>query len=290
MKVINRSVPYVQRILFGYRMKNRFAYAFSFLALLLFVVACMKRLPEQTIGSNGVPFGVSVVLPRNVNNGEREPAVLKESAVTVSVPAEDEFYVGRERYPKDDLGDMVSRRLKGQAEADRIVYVAGGAFVDYRNIVGVIDKIRKKGVTRIGLLVDQQSTRGEAPSLFRVQIPAKPDPNDDLSKFKPDPLTLVVSISRDLNLELNREPTGTATDTAKLTQTLTRIFQERKERHAYKSGMETRTDVPEDERIEKTIVVKANRSNKYGDVVRLIDAIKGAGANSIVLQIDDLSD
>jgi len=271
-------------------MKTKCAYAFSLLAILLFVVACMKKLPEQTIGSNGVPFGVSVVLPRNVTNADRESAVLKESAVTVSVPAEDQLYVGRDPVPKDVVGEMVSRRLKGQAETDRIVYVAGGAFIDYGNIVGVIDKVRKEGVTRIGLLVDQQSRSGEAPSLLRVQIPAEPDSNDDLSKFKPDPLTLVVSISRDLKLQLNREPMGTATDTANLTQTLTRIFQARREQHAYKPGMETRTDVPEDERIEKTIVVKATRSIKYGDVVRLIDAIKGAGASAIILQMDDLSD
>ena len=271
-------------------MKNKFAYAFLLLAILLSVVACMKKLPEQTIGSNGVPSGISIVLPRNVSNGDREPAVLKESAVTVSVPAEDQFYVGREPVPKDVVGDLVSRRLKGQAEADRIVYVAGGAFIDYRNIVGVIDKIRKEGVTRIGLLVDQQSRSGEAPGILRVQIPAEPDFNEDLSKVKPNPLTLVVSISRDLKLQLNQEPMGPATDTANLTQTLTRLFQARKEQHAYKSGMETRTDVPEDERIEKTIVVKATRSIKYGDVVRLIDAVKGAGANAIVLQIDDLSD
>lgn len=271
-------------------MKTKCAFAFALFAILLFVVACMKKLPEQTIGSNGVPFGVAVVLPRNVTNADREPAVLKESAVIVSVPAEDQFYVGRDPVPKDVVGDMVSRRLKGHAEAERIVYVAGGALIDYRNIVGVIDKVRREGVSRLGLLVDQQSRSGEAPSLLRVQIPVEPDPNDDLSKLKPNPLTLVVSISLDLKLELNREPMGTATDTAKLTQTLTRIFQARKEQHAYKPGMETRTDVPEDERIEKTIVVKATRSNKYGDVVRLIDAIRGAGANPVVLQIDDLSD
>jgi len=192
--------------------------------ILLLVVACMKKLPEQTIGSNGVPFGVSVVLPRNVTNADREPAVLKESAVTVSVPAEDQFYVGRDLVPKDVVGDMVSRRLKGQAEADRIVYIAGGAFIDYRNIVAVIDKVRRQGVSRIGLLVDQQSKSGEAPSMFKVQIPAEPDPNDDLSN-KPTALILVVSISRDLKLELNREPMGTATDPSTLTQTLTRIFQ-----------------------------------------------------------------
>jgi biopolymer transport protein ExbD len=54
--------------------------------------------------------------------------------------------------------------------------------------------------------------------------------------------------------------------------------------------METRNDVSEDERVEKTVVVKAQRSTRYADVVAVIDAVKGAGANPIVLQIDDLSD
>ena len=83
---------------------------------------------------------------------------------------------------------------------------------------------------------------------------------------------------------------GEAADPSTLEQTLTHLFQERKEQRAYKPGMETRTDVPEDERVEKTIVVKAQRSTRYGDVVRLIDAVKGAGGSPIVLQIDDLSD
>jgi biopolymer transport protein ExbD len=52
--------------------------------------------------------------------------------------------------------------------------------------------------------------------------------------------------------------------------------------------METRTDVTEDERIEKTVFVKAPRSLKYGEVVKVIDAIKGAGANPVGLQVDDL--
>jgi biopolymer transport protein ExbD len=52
--------------------------------------------------------------------------------------------------------------------------------------------------------------------------------------------------------------------------------------------METRTDLPESQRIEKTVFVKAPRSVKYGDVVKVIDAIKGAGANPVGLQVDDL--
>jgi carbamoylphosphate synthase large subunit len=62
----------------------------------------------------------------------------------------------------------------------------------------------------------------------------------------------------------------------------------RAETRAYKPGMETRTDLPEAERIEKTVFVKAPRSIKYGDVVKVIDAIKGAGANPVGLQVDDL--
>ena len=56
----------------------------------------------------------------------------------------------------------------------------------------------------------------------------------------------------------------------------------------YKPGMETRSDVAEDERIEKTVVIKAYRSCWYGEVIKLIDVVKGAGANPIILQVDDL--
>lgn len=77
-------------------------------------------------------------------------------------------------------------------------------------------------------------------------------------------------------------------DTSSLSQTLARIFQQRREQHSYKSGMETRTDLPEDERVEKTVVIKAYRSCRYGDVIKIIDVVKGTGANPIVLQVDDL--
>jgi biopolymer transport protein ExbD len=52
--------------------------------------------------------------------------------------------------------------------------------------------------------------------------------------------------------------------------------------------METATNIPEDQRIEKTVFVKAPRALHYGDVVKVIDAIKGAGASPVGLQVDDL--
>jgi biopolymer transport protein ExbD len=126
------------------------------------------------------------------------------------------------------------------------------------------------------------------PSRFKADIPTQRDPNEDLSKLKPNPLTLVVSISPDLQIKLNQDSLGSVNDTAPLAQKLAQTFKERKDQRAYKIGMENRQDLKEDDRIEKTVFVKAPRAAKYGDVVKVIDAIKGAGASPVGLQVDDL--
>jgi biopolymer transport protein ExbD len=126
------------------------------------------------------------------------------------------------------------------------------------------------------------------PSKFQADIPTQRDPNEDLSQLKPNPLTLVVSIGTDLSLKLNQDNIGSVNDTGPLSQKLSQLFKQRQETRAYKPGMETRTDIPDKDRIEKTVFVKAPRSLKYGDVVKVIDAIKGAGASPVGLQVDDL--
>ena len=126
------------------------------------------------------------------------------------------------------------------------------------------------------------------PSSFKADVPTQRDPNEDVSKLKPNPLTLVVSITPDLQIKLNQESMGSVNDTSALSAKLQQTFSQRREQHAYKVGMETATNVPEDQRIEKTVFVKAPRVLHYGDVVKVIDAIKGAGASPVGLQVDDL--
>jgi biopolymer transport protein ExbD len=126
------------------------------------------------------------------------------------------------------------------------------------------------------------------PSRFKADIPTQRDPNENIQNLKPNPLTLVVSISPDLQIKLNQDPMGSVNDPTALAAKLQQTFQQRKEQHAYKVGMETATNISEDLRIEKTVFVKAPRALHYGDVVKVIDAIKGAGANPVGLQVDDL--
>ena len=151
----------------------------------------------------------------------------------------------------------------------------------YINVTPLIDVL-------LVLLIISMVVTPLKPSRFQADIPTQRDPNEDLSKLKPNPLTLVVSIAPDLSIKLNQDALGSVNDTTPLAQKLALTFAQRKEQRAYKVGMETRTDVKEDERIEKTVFVKAPRALHYGDVVKVIDAIKGAGANPVGLQVDDL--
>jgi biopolymer transport protein ExbD len=133
--------------------------------------------------------------------------------------------------------------------------------------------------------------------IFMVAVPLKhsrfeaklPEPPDD-QVLPPHIHTLIVTISPDRTLQLNAfSGMGSIDDTTKLSATLLKLFEEREGNHAYRSDMLTRFDVPEAARIEKTVFIKAPRSLPYGDVLKVIDGIKGAGANPIGLQVDNLN-
>src|SRR6267143_1009294 len=156
----------------------------------------------------------------------------------------------------------------------------GSRAVPYINVTPLID------VLLVVLIIFMVVTPLK-PSSFKADVPTQRDPNEDVSKLKPNPLTLVVSITPDLQIKLNQDSMGSVNDTSALAAKLQQTFSQRRDQHAYKVGMETST-VPEDQKIEKTVFVKAPRALHYGDVVKVIDAIKGAGASPVGLQVDDL--
>ena len=122
---------------------------------------------------------------------------------------------------------------------------------------------------------------------FRDIVPSEPPP--PTAEVKPHPLTLVVEIEIGGGLKLNGEDAGTVEDTGELARRLKEIFAERRRTRAYAPGMENRADLAEEERIAKAVSVKAPPSLKYVDVVKVIDAIRGAGGNPTALQVDDVT-
>jgi biopolymer transport protein ExbD len=124
------------------------------------------------------------------------------------------------------------------------------------------------------------------PHSFAAKLPAQPDDIDRVVNDK----TLVVTVQPDHTLKLNGldSDMGTVEDPSKLSVALVTLFKLRTINHVYRAEMVTRLDVPEEHRIEKTVFIKAPRSIAYGQVAKVIDGLKGAGAEPVGLQLDDL--
>ena len=123
------------------------------------------------------------------------------------------------------------------------------------------------------------------PHRFNAKVPSPPDGRI----LPPDPRTLVVTVDVDRSLKLNGlTGMGTVDDISKLNQKLAALFDERAKNHVYSDTLATRSDLPESQRIERTVFIKAPRALPYGDIARLIDGIKGSGAEPIGLQVDNL--
>jgi biopolymer transport protein ExbD len=124
------------------------------------------------------------------------------------------------------------------------------------------------------------------PHRFLAKLPAEPLNRRDVD---PDPLTLVVTIEPDRTLTLNHlKNLGTVDDPSILNAKLITIFEDRRRLHSYRPEMMTRVDLPEHMRVQKTVFIKAPLSIPYGEVARVMDGLKGAGAYPIGLQLDDL--
>lgn len=124
------------------------------------------------------------------------------------------------------------------------------------------------------------------PARFEAKIPAEQQKPD--LKTKPNPDSLIVSINEKLEIKLNKDDAGSLENLGKLNAELARIFEIRRQNGVYRTDALTRTDLSEDEKIQKTVFIKAPRTISYGVVAKLIDGVRETGANPVGLQIDGL--
>lgn len=252
------------------------------------------------LGVSAAAQDPSVELARGLSNATAYPASTTDSRVVVSITANDELYVSNRLVLKNRLGGEIKDLLK-RRDGNTIVYIAASHGVEYEKVVEVLNIIREQRVDQFGLIVDRGSASEILRGVFLIEVPTIRDPAEDLARLKPNPLMLMVSVSSELELNLNRNPgprpgdlcfdevpNGMGSEPDKLRKWLKCLFDHRTTQHAYKVGMETRTDLTAEQRTEKTVFINASRSIKYGDVLRVVDALKGAGTNPIGLKLDDL--
>ncbi|HTG92756.1 MAG TPA: biopolymer transporter ExbD [Pyrinomonadaceae bacterium] len=105
--------------------------------------------------------GITVALPKNMNNPDVDPNIIKESSIVISIPNDGEYYLAKKRLQREQLADEVDGMLeKIKNEQDRIVYIKSGVGVSYGDVVNVINEVRKLGVDKIGLVADKKKKGG----------------------------------------------------------------------------------------------------------------------------------
>lgn len=157
----------------------------------------------------------------------------------------------------------------------------GSKAVPYINVTPLIDVL-------LVLLIIFMVITPLKPTRFKTLVPEKSEELNEAAKQSPR--TLSVAVSNDLKVSLTRGADkiaeGSVNDPGPIAARLSQEFKDRRDKNDWKPGAENRPELSADERIEKTVFIKAPQTFKYGDVVKVIDAVKGAGASPVGLQTE----
>ncbi len=91
-----------------------------------------------------------------MNSPDEDQDIAKEDAVIVAIPDNNNFYLGKNPYPLEELGEKIKNLMKDKAPDKRIVYIKSGVEVEYGTVVKAIDQIRKQDIDKIGLVADRK--------------------------------------------------------------------------------------------------------------------------------------
>ena len=106
--------------------------------------------------------GVSVALPRDMNNPDEDPAIIKESSVVVAITENGDIYIGKKKIDADQLKTEIDQKMAGKVDTERIVYLRSDINANYGQVVSTINLIRDAGIDQIGLVADKR--KGPAPA------------------------------------------------------------------------------------------------------------------------------
>ncbi len=109
--------------------------------------------------------GVTVNLPKDLNNPEEDQRIIKDNSIVIAIPNDGEYYLGKDSVRQDQLKDKIEKMLALiKREEDKVVYIKSGVGVSYGDVVNVINEVRALGVDKIGLVADKKKGGEGAPA------------------------------------------------------------------------------------------------------------------------------
>jgi biopolymer transport protein ExbD len=165
------------------------------------------------------------------------------------------------------------REILSSVDKKSIVTVTASPALDFGTVAKILYQTRQIVADCINV---EASAKSWDPYVYLLP---EPNPADENVSVMPNPLLLVVILDKEGNVSLNNEKQGSLGDLEQLEKLLARIFKDRENNGVFREGRNE---------VEKTVFVKAAPQLKYGDVIKLVEALKDVGASPIGLQIDDL--
>lgn len=199
----------------------------------------------------------------------QQNARLDDKSVVISVPTEGEIYLGQERLPLNEVAGRVREVLKGRPPAEQTVYIKASRGLAYGYVVSIIDRLREAGIEQIGLVAEsdkearRDADRNARPQDQRPASPSQQQPPNEADAEGPLVVKVTLTAKGLLRIKLNERAVRLANLEA-----------------AARRRLANRQD--------KTVTVLAPQRASYAEVVRIVDALKGAGASPIGLQLDYL--
>lgn len=134
-------------------------------------------------------------------------------------------------------------------------------------------------VVKVPPVYNEKLSRAENYWLFQhFLFPQQEIPNPIPKALPNDDSVLFVSVDGNGNIRLNLEAAGDVLKTDALTSRLAYIFSEREQNGVYESG---------NWKTVKVVGIKTAPSIKYGEFMRVVEAVKQSGAEPIVLLFND---
>jgi len=226
------------------------------------------KAPAESPQNNAVSTETKV--PSNVKNTETDINFDKEAVVRLTLP-DDETVLDNKRgkISPEQIGERLDEHGEGTPPDKKGVYIKCDTGVSYGKLKGIFRVMREKGYKYVWFIVSATENTDNPDRIQNAEITLKDEPVKTDKKFE-------VVLDENGKIKLN----GAEVDSVEnLPARILESFKGLKSDTAVKIG---------DEYVNVTGVrLNAPDSVKYGEIAKIIDAMRSGGALPVILEIGD---
>jgi hypothetical protein len=143
------------------------AFALSFILGVIVFLFFMNNRVDKAAVPPITPIGDH---PPNKCTGPNE-LVDKGGNVVISVPNDDEFYIGKQRVESFQISARITQLLGNVAPSERVVFIKGEAKVTFQTLELIVRQARLADVNRIEFILDKKKQGTPPEGAHRILPP-----------------------------------------------------------------------------------------------------------------------